>query len=245
VERENRVSVFLAPGVASSSEKQITDRIVQSLGAHAESQVQSKFVPAAETMKFLRDLHPELYAELRDLGQEGESLVPRVIHLTASFEEGRLGQAVAEVKKVQGVESVESTESRAATVGPAIRGLQWLLRLLTLGVAAAWILGWMALARSHSASLAGIAGPLRLWGAGAWTARAPGMLAGLWVGLPAGVIAAVAYAFLARPVLQKLAASSMLFEASSIPGLSGIVMLVITSAGAGLISGALSGSAEA
>jgi cell division protein FtsX len=245
VERENRVSVFLAPTVASSSEKQITDRIVQLLGAHAESQIQSKFVPAADTMKFLRDQHPELYAELRDLGQEGESLVPRVVHLTASFEEGLLGQAVADLRKLQGVESVESTESRAAIVGPAIRGLQWLLRLLTLGVAAAWILGWMALARSHSASLAGIAGPLRLWGAGRWTARAPGMLAGFWVGLPAGVIAAIAYAFLARPVLQKLAASSTLFEASAIPGISGVVMLVVTSACAGLISGTLSGSAEA
>jgi cell division protein FtsX len=245
VERENRVTVFLAPGIAPDSEKKITDRITQSLGAHSETQVHSKFVSIADTMTFLRDKHPELHAELRDLGQDGESLVPRAVHLTASFDEGRLGQAIAEVKKIQGVDSVDSTESRAAAVGPAIRGLQWLLRLLTLGVAAAWILGWMALARSHAASLAGISGPMRLWGAGPWTARAPGMLAGFWVGLPAGVIAAIAYALLARPALQKLATSSALFEASAIPGASGVLMLVVTSAVAGFASGALSGSAEA
>ncbi len=245
VERENRVTVFLAPGGGPDSEMQVTDRIVQSLGAHAETPVHSKFVSIADTMAFLREKHPELHAELRDLGQEGEALVPRAVHLTASFDEGRLGEAVSQVKKIQGVDSVDSTESRAAAVGPAIRGLQWLLRLLTLGVVAAWILGWMALARSHAASLSGIAGPLRLWGAGPWTARAPGILAGLWVGLPAGAIAAVAYAFLARPALQKLATSSALFEASAIPGVSGVLVLVMTSAVAGIASGALSGSAEA
>ena len=47
VERENRISVFISPEVAGGSEQVVTDRIVQSLGAHAESEVRAKFVPAA------------------------------------------------------------------------------------------------------------------------------------------------------------------------------------------------------
>ena len=245
IERENRISVFLAPSVAAGEEEKITDQIRQSLGAHAEGSVQSKFVPVSETMKALKESHAELYNELRDLGAESESIVPRVVHLTARFDSGSVLAAADSVRKIPGVESVETTEARAAALRPAVRGLQWLVRLLTVGVAAAWVLGWIALARSHAASLSGITAPLRLWGAADWTARTPGMLAGFWIGLPAGIMAALAYSFLARPVLQKLAVSSSLFDVAAIPGFSGVLVLLLTSTLAGLSSGALSGSAEA
>ncbi|NDD91960.1 hypothetical protein EBZ37_07740 [bacterium] len=245
LEHENRISVFLSPTVPASDEDKLTDQIRESLGAHAESIVQSKFVPVQDTMGYLKENHPDLYAEIRDLGEEGQSLVPRVVHVTALFDSEALSTSVSAVQKIGGVESVETTEARAAALRPAVRGLQWLVRLLTIGVAAAWILGWIALARSHAASLAGISAPLRLWGAADWTARTPGMLAGFWVGLPAGVIAAIAYSFFARPVMMRLATSSSLFDSAAIPGFSGLMVILVTSSIAGLASGALSGSAEA
>ena len=68
VERENRISVFLSPEIAPGAEQVVTDRIVQSIGAHAESEVHAKFVPATDTIEALKVRQPELYAELRDLG---------------------------------------------------------------------------------------------------------------------------------------------------------------------------------
>ena len=245
IERENRVSVFISPEVLPEGESKLVDQVTQVLGAHSESEVTTKFVSSQETLRFLKELHPELYAELRDLGEEGTSLVPRVVHATAQFPVGSLGSVTDQVRKISGVEAVETTESRAAAVRSAVVGLQWLMRLLVVGVAAAWVLGWMALARSHSASLAGVVAPLRMWGADGMISRAPGMLAGLWVGIPSGLIAAVTYFFLARPFLQKLSGSSTLFETTTIPGVSAGVALLLTSVIAGLAAGAFSGSAEA
>lgn len=245
VERENRISVFLSPEIAPGAEQVVTDRIVQAIGAHAESEVHAKFVPATDTIEALKKRQPELYAELRDLGDEGDSLVPRVVHLTASFGGGKLARALDELKKVPGVESAESTESRAAVVRPAVKALEWFVRLLIVGVSAGWILGWAALARSHAASLSGIAGPLRLWGARAMIARAPGMLAGLWVGIPSGLVAAAAYLLVARPALQKLSASTLLFESAALPGVAGAAALVAASILAGLVSGAIQGGSQA
>jgi cell division protein FtsX len=245
LERENRLTIYISPAVPTSAESKLSDRIVQSLGAHAESSVTSKWVASSETLGFLKSEHPELYAEIRDLGSEGDALVPRVVHATASFEPSALSSAVTMLRDIPGVESVETTESRAAALAPAVRGLQWLLRVLALGVASAWVLGWVALARAHSASLAGVIKPLRLWGAGVWAARAPGILAGAWVGLPSGVLAGAGYFLLARPVLQRIAGSSALFESTAIPGMSGVVALILTSLLAGVAAGALSGSAEA
>lgn len=244
LEKENRITVFLAPSVDNEDKNQVIDRLSLSIGAHAESDVQAQYVSPSEALDVLKGKYPELYQEIQGIGREGESLVPRSVHLTANFRSGEVGEAVAKLRNISGVESVESTESRNAFVLPAILGFQWLIRLLFLGVAAAWVLGWLSLARAHSAGLVGVKEPLRLWGASSWVSRGPGILSGLWVGFPAGIIAAIAYLGFARPVIQRVALSSQIFQGFEIPGVAVALVLLCISSIAGLASGTLSGSSE-
>lgn len=244
LEKENRITVFLSPSVNTEDKTQVIDRLRISIGAHAESDVQAQYVAPSETLDILKQKYPELYQELRDIGREGESLIPRSVHFTANFRSGEVGEAVEKLRNISGVESVESTESRNAFVLPAILGFQWLIRLLFLGVAAAWVLGWLSLARAHSAGLVGVTEPLRLWGASSWVSRAPGILSGFWVGFPAGIIASIAYLVFARPIIQKVSLSSQIFQGLEIPGVAAALVLLCISSMAGLASGALSGSSE-
>lgn len=245
IRHEQRVTTYLSAGLSEKDEAALVDTIRISLGAHSESDVRAKLVGVEESLNHLKDSHPGLHRELQGLGEEARSLVPRAVHATGYFEEDAMASAVASVRKISGVDSVETTETRAAVLAPAVRVLQWLVRFIGLGVATAWILAWLALARSHAAGLAGVLSPLRLWGAGTWTSRAPGILSGLWVGIPAGLIAAAIHLLVVVPVLGRLSATSSLFEVVNLPGLGGAAALFLTSVLAGASAGALSGSAEA
>jgi cell division protein FtsX len=84
---------------------------------------------------------------------------------------------------------------------------------------------WVALARSQAAGLEATQARLRLWGAGELESRLPGVLSGLWIGVPAAVAASASYWFLARPVLARLSSESVLFAAGGATG-AGICLAV-------------------
>ena len=54
-----------------------------------------------------------------------------------------------------------------------------------------------------------------------------------------------AYLLAARPALQKLSESTMLFESASVPGVAGALVLMAASIVAGLVSGAIQGGSHA
>ena len=235
VERETRFTVFLADSAAAP--EKLSDEIRLKLGAHAETDIKSKLVSKNEVVDHLRKNHPDLYAEIRDLGAEGDQLVPRAVHLVTEVEPNEREAVVASLQKIPGIESVQTSEGHSKVLRSPVHGLRWLLRALVVGVLAAWVVGWVSLARSQAAGLDGIQANLKLWGASELGSRLPGVLAGVWVGLPAAIMACASYWAFARPILMKLSTESVLFASSGVTGLSICLCLGFMSLAAGAMVG--------
>ena len=244
VERETRFTVFLSENLAGRTPEQIGDQIRLRLGSHAESDIRLKSVAKGEVIEKLKQEHPDLYAEIRDLGAEGEQLVPQALHLVTEVVPSDRQTIASDIQKVEGVEAVQTSEGHSKVLRSPVHGLRWLLRALVIGVLAAWVVGWVSLARSQAAGLDGIQAPMRLWGATELESRMPGVLAGLWIGIPAAVLACSAYWVFARPILTRLASESVLFAASGATGLSICVCLGLMSMIAGAMVGWVSVSSR-
>jgi len=235
VERETRFTIFVNDSTELSDK--LTDQIRSSLGAHAESSVKSQTVSRDQVMEHLKKEYQDLYNEIRDLGSEGESLIPRALHFVTEVAPESRAQVVGELHKIQGVESVQTSEGHSRILRSPVHGLLWLLRVLLIAVLSAWIVGWVSLARSQAAGFEAIHSPLRLWGASEFESRLPGILSGLWIGLPAAIVSCGAYWGLARPILLRLSSESVLFMSSGTTGLSICVGLGLMS----LVAGAMVG----
>jgi cell division protein FtsX len=240
VERETRFTVFLSE--AATGPEQLRDEIRLKLGAHAETEIKSQVVSKAEVVDHLKKNHPDLYAEIRDLGAEGDQLVPRAVHLVTEVDPSDRDAVVASLQKIPGIESVQTSEGHSKVLRSPVHGLRWLLRALVIGVLAAWVVGWVSLARSQASGLEGIQQNLKLWGAGEFGSRLPGVLAGIWVGLPAAILACASYWAFARPILMKLSSESILFASTGVTGLSICLCLGFMSLAAGAMVGWVSAS---
>jgi cell division protein FtsX len=243
VERETRFTVFLRDDGAAGRGG-IQDQIRLRLGSYAESSIRSREVGKGEVLEHLKANHPDLHAEIRDLGEEGEQLVPRAVHVVTEVDPARRAVAVRAIESLDGVENVQTSEGHARVLRSPVHGLRWLLRALVIGVLAAWVVGWVALSRSQAAGLERVQRPLKLWGASELQSRLPAILAGLWVGLPAAVLACLSYALLARPILLRLAGESVLFASSGLTAASICACLGFMSIVAGVMVGWASASSD-
>ncbi len=247
VERETRFTVFLKePGAepGADSKGDIQDEIRLRLGAYAETSIRSREVRKDEVLEHLKKNHPDLHAEIRDLGEEGEQLVPRAVHVVTEVDPARRAGAVADLQKLEGVENVQTSEGHAKILRSPVHGLRWLLRALVIGVLAAWVVGWVSLARSQAAGLERLQRPLKLWGASELQSRLPAILAGLWVGLPSAAMASLSYAWVARPILMRLAGESVLFASTGLTAVSICACLGFMSIFAGAMVGWASASSD-
>jgi cell division protein FtsX len=250
VERETRFTVFLASAQSSPAQTDgqkrapIEDQIRLRLGAYAETEIRTRLVSKAEVLEHLKKNHPDLHAELRDMGDEGEHLLPSALQIVTEVDPAVRAKAVEALDGVQGVESVQTSEGHSRVLRSPVHGLRWLLRALVIGVLAAWVVGWVALARSQASSIARVHHPLKLWGASEFQSRLPGMLAGVWIGLPAALLACGSYIVLARPLLLKLSGESVLFASTGITALSICLCLGFMSLIAGAMVGWVSASSD-
>ncbi len=240
VERETRFTVFLK----DPSGARIQDEIRVRLGSYAETEIRAQEVSKSEVMEHLKKNHPDLHAEIRDMGAEGEQLVPNAVHVVTEVSPTLRVQAAEQLQGINGVENVQTSEGHAKVLRSPVHGLRWLLRALVIGVLAAWAVGWVALARSQAAGLEKLHQPLKLWGASEFQARLPGILAGLWVGIPSAILAGFSYSLLARPILTKLSSESILFASTGLTAFSICLSLAIMSIVAGAMVGWVSASSD-
>ncbi len=185
LKHEQVVTAFLS---SDADSKQVSDSIRVSLGAHAEDAA----IETVETSGLMNDLqehYPELARELTDLGPEASSVLPRFVSVAGFLPE----RASDSIRKIPGVESAESSKDRYAKIVGAFQALQWVGRILALGLALATLVGLVHLGRMNAFFHSEAVSILRLWGAGGIALRVPAIFSGALVGGLGGVLAASAW----------------------------------------------------
>jgi cell division protein FtsX len=140
---------------------------------------------------------------------------------------------------VTGVDSVESSRDRYVHVVGAFRAIASVSRLLAAGLALALLTGLIHLSKMNAYLHRDAVGLLKLWGAGGWSIRAPGVISGFVVGALGGAIAALAWLQGAGWLALQITSLSPMLSDLALPGPATAAALLGVGALMGLVAGAL------
>ena len=185
LQHEQVITAYLDSAVDKAGESSMVDTIRTTVGAHAEVEM----VQPEQFVNHLRADYPELSRELEDLGPEMSSVVPRYVSITGILPD----QTLETVRGVPGIQSAESSKDRFQSVIGAFRALKWVANFLTFGLFLALITGLIHLGRTNSYLQQDAFSLMKLMGASKAALRWPGVIAGGFVGLAGGALAALAW----------------------------------------------------
>jgi cell division transport system permease protein len=229
---EQVITAFLDPSLEVKEQERVIDSIRMTVGAHpAEIDV----VEPDQFVGTLREDYPELSKELENLGSEMTALIPKYVSVAGVLPDSTLH----EMKQISGIEQVESSKDRYHSVLGAFFALRWIAKLLVVGICMALLTGLIHLSRMNSYLQRDAVSLLRLWGAGHFTLRAPGILSGLWVGLSGGLIALAGWVLSSQWLSNTLHSLSPLLADLPQPGLNMGLALVAAGSLLGMLTGAL------
>lgn len=231
---EQVITAYLDPSVEPESQEKLVDSVRIALGAAPAREI--RLVRPDELLDSFKRHYPELARELESLGPEANSIVPRSVSVIGAFDDSVLER----IKALPGIESADTSKQRNRAAVSAFTALKWVLNFLLAGLGVALLTGLIHLARSNAYLHRDSLSLLRLWGAGEWVLRAPGMISALIPGLLGGVVATLAWSgFGGRLILAVREISPSLQELPS-TGLQFPWMLLAAGVGFGALSGALS-----
>jgi len=185
LQHEQVITAYLDSAVDKTAETMMVDTIRTAVGAHAEVEM----VQPEQFVNHLRTDYPELSRELEDLGPEMSSVVPRYVSITGILPD----QTLESVRGVPGIQSAESSKDRFQSVIGAFRALKWVANFLTFGLFLALITGLIHLGRTNSYLQQVAFSLMKLMGASKAALRWPGVIAGGFVGVAGGALAALAW----------------------------------------------------
>lgn len=229
---EQVITAYLDPAASGRKEKDITDSIRVAVGSQA---AHVRLVGSEEFLKEIEGQFPDLSRELKELGGEMDSVVPRYVSVTGVLPAAALDR----IKALPGVESAESSRERYRHVVGAYRALRWVARSLAAGLFLALITGLVHLARMNAYLHRDAVSLLELWGAGPATVRVPGLLSGVAVGLSGGAIAVCGWLFGGGWLMSHVRALSPMLQSLDAPG---PVLMTAGLLGAGALAGLLAGA---
>ena len=181
---ENVLTAYLAPTVVGQEEKKMMDTIQMTIGAATKNKIEVRQVGIEEFIKELENTYPALSQELMDLGPEINNIVPRHISISGILPDSIQNQ----VKALPGIEFIESSSNRHVHTLTAFQTLQWIVRILAIGLGIALLTAMIHLTRMNTHIQKEVIDLLRFWGAGIITLRLPGFLTALSIGSLGGMI---------------------------------------------------------
>lgn len=232
LETEETLTVYLSPQLAAADEAQLIDRVKVSI-AHADAQPQVKVVRSREFLDEIARQYPDLANELAQMGPEGDLMIPRYISITGILPPG-IGERV---RSLVGVEGIDSSGDRLRPVAGAFSALRWLVRALSFGLALALFAAMAQLGRLNFNHLADALATLRFWGADAFQAAIPGLLAGIFVGVLGGILGALVWIGFSGWLGSELASLSEVLGTLPAPELELAWLLLVFGAACGICAG--------
>lgn len=229
VKGEQTITAFLKSDFPVANESKLEGLVQEKLGKQASVAVIGREAFLAE----VKTSSPDLYAELGQLGEELDRVVPRYLTVKGVFGEG----AAARVAEIGGIERAESTSGKYPEVANAFSTMRWFIRLLGMGVLAAVLAGLLHLSRMSGMIQRDSLQVLGLMGADSFLLQVPGALSGLIAGGLGGLVASGLWVYLSRVLSERMIALSPILEAMPRPGLSIAGGLLLLGLGFGVISG--------
>ena len=223
------ITAYLESAVEEKDETRVMDSIKVTLGDHP---VEVRAVAPGEFVKSLDENYPELTKEIESMGQEMNQIVPRYISITGYVPEGTVDQ----IKAINGVESVDSSRDRYMPIVGTFKALQWVAKVLTLGLTIALLTGLAQLSRLNAGVHREALGMMRQWGATPLQLRMPGLLSGMSVGAVGGAIAGLSWIVASQWFAVQIITFSPLLKGISAPSAGVGVLLIFVGAAFGTIS---------
>ncbi len=235
LQREQVITAYLSPSVETRDEAKLLNEVKGIVEAEGHPEV--KLVDVPEFISLMKTHHESLGRELEHLGTEMNQIIPRYISISGILKSSVFGK----IKSLSGIEEVESSKDRHRQIVGVFSVLRWIVRILSVGVFFALMIGLIHLSRMNQYFYRDALIVLKLWGAGQGTLMTPSLISAFSVGLIGGVIAAMAWilggAWLAVH-MQSL--SGVLRTMPSIRASLAMVFL-IAGGGVGLLAGMLGG----
>lgn len=227
------VTAYLSPRVPEIDEKKIVDSVRLSVGA--ATRVSIEFVGVKAYLQELEKTYPQLKEDLISLGGDLSSLIPRHISIA-----GHLPQGVSRaIERLPGIESTESSGDRFNHVVSAFQTLQWVGRILIVGLIIALITLMVHLMRMNVHHLKECLNLLKLLGADSFSLRFPRLAGGILVGVLSGLIAAIAWVGVGGTLTEKIQALSPVMAEMQVPSASIAWILLAVGVGIGFASGVM------
>ena len=235
---EQVITAYIDPSIEAKDDGAVLDQIRTSLGAapiapQGASTTEIKLVDRKQFLANIKGQYPDLSRELEDLGGEMDAIIPRYVSISGMLDQG----AIDKVRAVRGVESAETSKDRYQHVVGAFQALRWVARLLTVGLCLALLTGLVHLSRMNSYLHRDAVSLLRLWGAGEWTIRLPGIISGSLVGIAGGWVAFIGWMGAGAWLARHVRALSPMLRDMPMTGASLALTLMFLGAMIGLLAG--------
>lgn len=230
---ERVVTAYVQPAYPESESGKILDSIRTVVGAAPNRSDEIRWIGTEEFLEQLKTQHPELSEELLDLGSEVNAVVPRYVSVSGLISD----EVVNHIRSLSGIESVETSENRFRPIVETIEMLVRVTQFLTLGVLFALASGLVQLIRMNGGYYQDTLESMKLWGAGLFHLRLPGMVAGALTGGLGGLIAGVAWFFGGISLETHAREMSPVFRDLSFPAPAEGILLVIAGLALGILCG--------
>lgn len=231
--REQVVTLYLEPSVAAGEEPGVVSQVQDALSDQIRLGGKVRYTGTAEFLAGLKTKYPQLSSEVESLGSDMAYVVPRSISVTAELDD----VALERLRKVSGIESLEASRDRYLPVYNSLVVLQWVIRMLLVGLVLALLTGLVHLARMNAFLHRDAVDLLRLWGAGEGTVQVPSLMSGLGVGVLGGALAWLIWGTLGLWIAAQLRSLTPLLENAKVPNLAMGIGFVISGACLGVFSG--------
>lgn len=230
------ITVYLDASVAKDEEPKIMDAIRGTVGAAANRLGALEFTPAEGFLKELEKNYPSLTDELKGLGSEMNTVVPRYISIN-----GAVSMSAREkLTQLPGVDAVDSSNDRFSQIAGAFVSMQWVARVFAIALGLSIFMGMILLGRMNNHTLRDSLQLLRQWGAGQWMVFVPGILSGACVALFGGSLAILGWKFLSVPIATQISHVSPFLNQMPLPNADSFVGFPIAVIGITVFLGMLS-----
>lgn len=238
LQAEQVVTLYLEASLPSGGEGQVLNQVQDALSDLTKVGASVHFTDTTEFINTLKVKYPQLATEVEGLGSDQTWVVPRTITVKGELNSERIER----LRRVSGIESLETSRDRYLPVIEALRVLQWVIRLLMIGIAFALLTGLVHLSRMNATLHQDAVSLLRLWGANERTLHAPGILSGLAVGVLGGAAAWIGWSTLGLWIAQSLRGLTPLLEGARPPSVLMGFGFVFVGAVLGVIAGVFGAS---
>lgn len=240
LKKDQVLTVYLKGSHPEGAEQEVIDSLKfvmsssTSVKSDSNSQYQLELVKPEAFLGRLEGVYPDLTKELRGMGQEMVSLLPRFISMSGLVEPG----LIEKIKSLPQIESVESSMGRFTPMISALESFKNGALVFLLGILLTLATVFFLITKMNQSLYSETLTLFKLMGADTFSLKTPGLLSGLLTGLLGGLFCVSLWFLMSASMLQLLRAISPFFKNIQPPS---VIVMVATPMIIGVLLGLVFG----